>query len=99
MNWAANDCYNSDYRKVDCAAPSALWETCMPFGSFKTLAEAIRGLQVTELREDFVEPLSVPVSDYFRSELELTLSTHDVECSESAVCENLLYPILREALK
>lgn len=71
----------------------------MPFGSFKTLAEAIRALQVTEVREEFVMPLALPVSEYFRAELEVTLTHFDVDCSEWAVCENLLYPVLREVVK
>lgn len=71
----------------------------MPFGSYKTLADAIRGLQVMETNEEFVVPSPVPVADYFRTELHYTLETFDVDCSEAAVCENLIYPVVREVLK
>jgi hypothetical protein len=68
----------------------------MAFGDYKTLGEAIRALQVTEIAEEFVEPVSIPVNDYFRSKLDGRLSSHSVICSEWAVCENLLFPVLDE---
>ncbi len=71
----------------------------MPFGNYKTLGEALGALQIRETTEAFVEPTPVALSDYFRSELEITLRDFDVSCSEFAVCENLLFPVLREAIK
>jgi hypothetical protein len=71
----------------------------MPFGSYQTLAEALQALQITETQTAFLEPKPVAVSDYFRSELERTLAEFDVNCSEAAICESLLFPLLREAIK
>jgi hypothetical protein len=71
----------------------------MPFGNYKTLGEAIRVLQVTEVIGKFVEPIRLPVTDYFRSRLETRLASHSVICSEWAVCENLLFPILDEVVQ
>jgi hypothetical protein len=71
----------------------------MPFGTYKTLGAALKALQITETRLAFLEPKPVAVSDYFRSELEITLRDFYVNCSEVAVCENLLFPLLREAYK
>lgn len=71
----------------------------MPFGTYKTLGEALQALQITEMRTTFLQPKPVAVGDYFRSELDLTLRDFDVSCSEAAICESLLFPILREALK
>lgn len=68
----------------------------MPFGNYKTLGEAIRNLQVTELREEFVQLHPVPVSDAFRLWLDQSLTDYPLSCSEWAVCENLIYPVLRE---
>lgn len=70
----------------------------MPFGNYKTLGEAIRALQVTETVEPFVKPVSLPVNDYFRSRLEARLTSHSVNCSEWAICENLLFPLLDEVV-
>ncbi len=71
----------------------------MPFGTYKTLGAALQALQITETQRAFIEPKQVAVSDFFRSELELTLRDFDVSCSEAAICESLLFPLLREALK
>lgn len=68
----------------------------MPFADYKTLGEAISALQVTERREDFVQLQAATVSDYFRTWLAQTLTDYPVSCSEWAVCENLIYPVLRE---
>ena len=71
----------------------------MPFNDYRTLGEALAALQVAEHAEAFVRPQAVAVNDYFRSELDLSLREFDVTCSEAAICENLLYPVLREAIK
>jgi hypothetical protein len=68
----------------------------MPFGAYKTLGEALRALQVSSVEEDFIEPLAFSVSDYFRTSLKSRLANCPVNCSESAVCEALLYPVLWE---
>jgi hypothetical protein len=71
----------------------------MPFGDYKTLGEAIRALQVTEIREPFVEPVPLPVHEYFRARLQERMTSHSVTCSEWAVCENLLFPVLDEVAR
>jgi hypothetical protein len=71
----------------------------MPFGAFKTLGEALRAFQVTETEEDFVILQPLPVSDYFRADLSMKLKVFDVECSEAAVCEYLISPVLTETVK
>ncbi len=68
----------------------------MPFGTFKALGEAIRNLQVTEVREDFVQLHPVPVSDALRAWLDESLAEHPLSSSEWAVCESLIFPVLRE---
>lgn len=68
----------------------------MPFGDYKSLGEALKALQVTEARESFVHPRQFPVPDYFRSWLDRTLADTPVSCSEWAVCENLIHPVIRE---
>src|SRR5947207_2167480 len=68
----------------------------MPFGESKTLGEAIRAVQVTEAREEFVQPIPLQVHDYFRSKLHVRMADWPVECSEWAVCENLIFPVLDE---
>jgi hypothetical protein len=71
----------------------------MPFGAYQSLGEAIRALQVTNVRETFIEPMPFPVNEYFRSRLEARLANNPVSCSEWAVCENLIYPVLDEVVQ
>src|SRR6266404_6134808 len=68
----------------------------MPFGDYKTLGDAIRAFQVTEKLEEFVQPVPLAVNDNFRSKLAIRLANSPVDCSEWAVCENLIYPVLDE---
>jgi hypothetical protein len=68
----------------------------MPFGDFKTLGDAIRHLHVTEVREDFVQLHPVPVSDFLRVWLEESQTQYPLSASEWAVCESLIFPVLRE---
>jgi hypothetical protein len=71
----------------------------MPFGNYRSLADALVALQVTEIEEAFLEPKPVPVSDTFRSELDFLLRHFDATGSEAAICESLLFPVLWESLK
>jgi hypothetical protein len=68
----------------------------MPFGDYKTLGEAIRVFQVTETLEELIQPVPLAVNDNFRSRLTIRLANSPVDCSEWAVCENLIYPVLDE---
>ena len=50
-------------------------------------------------RETFIKPLPISFNDYFRSELAFTLSEVPFDGTESAACETLIYPLLREVWK
>lgn len=71
----------------------------MAFGSYKALGEAMAALQVTGVREEFVQPKPFAVRDSFRTDLQASLDECPVDCSEWAVCENLIYPVLREVAR
>jgi hypothetical protein len=71
----------------------------MAFGPYQTVGDAIRALEVTAVTEPFVQPISLHPDDYFRHMLSDILANVPVSCSESAVCEHLICPVLREALK
>lgn len=71
----------------------------MPFGSYRTLGEALRTLQITAMTEEYFQPLPLAVRDAFQAELAERLEDCPVSCSEWAVCENLIYPVLSEAAK
>jgi hypothetical protein len=71
----------------------------MPFGSYKTISAAIREFQLTYTEANFVQELPFVVSDYFRADLELMMREGVVDNSEFAICENLIYPVLKEVWK
>ena len=71
----------------------------MAFGSYQTVGEAIRAFEVTAITEPFIQPTSLPVREHFRRDLDARLSNTPVTCSEWAVCENLINPVLQEVLQ
>ena len=71
----------------------------MSFSSYKSLSAVIREFQITYTESDFVETLPVTISDYFREDLQVVMRDGVVDNSEFAICENLIYPLLKEVWK
>jgi hypothetical protein len=71
----------------------------MPFGNYRSLADALVALQVSEVEESFIDASPVSVSDTFRSGMDFLLRHFDTTGSEAAICESLLFPVLWESLK
>ena len=71
----------------------------MAFGSYKTIGAVVKEFQITYTESNFVEPLPFMVSDYFREDLQLMMREGVVDNSEFAICENLIYPLLKEVWK
>jgi hypothetical protein len=71
----------------------------MTFGSYKTIGAVVKEFQITYTESDFVKPLPFMVSDYFREDLQLMMREGVVDNSEFAICENLIYPLLKEVWK
>ena len=71
----------------------------MSFSGFKSLSETLRELEVIYTEANFIEEVPFVVSDYFRQDLQLMMDDAVVDNSEYAICENLIYPILKEVWK
>jgi hypothetical protein len=71
----------------------------MAFGSFRTIGAVIKEFQINYREADFVESIPFMVSDYFREDLQLMMREGVVDNSEFAICENLIYPLLKEVWK
>ncbi|MCU0570075.1 MAG: hypothetical protein MUF49_26315 [Oculatellaceae cyanobacterium Prado106] len=71
----------------------------MAFSSYKTLGEAVKAFQITYTEADFITGVPFPISDYFRQDLQLMMREGVVDNSEFAICENLIFPILKEVWK
>jgi hypothetical protein len=68
----------------------------MPFSEFKTLDAVVQKFQVRYTEANFINPLTFQISDYFQEDLALMMREGVIDNSEFAICENLIYPILKE---
>ncbi|BAY83096.1 hypothetical protein NIES267_25820 [Calothrix parasitica NIES-267] len=71
----------------------------MAFSNFKTIGEVLKEYQVTYTEANFMGKAEFLVSDYFREDLETVMREGVVNNSEFAICENLIYPVLKEVWK
>jgi hypothetical protein len=71
----------------------------MSFSSFKSLSDTLKEFQITYTEAAFIEELPFDIPDYFRQDLKLMMEEGVVDNSEFAICENLIYPVLKEVWK
>jgi hypothetical protein len=71
----------------------------MPFSAYKTVSSVLKEFQITYTESNFIVETEFHVSDYFREDLEFTMREGVVDNSEFAICENLIYPVLKEVWK
>ncbi|MEA5598661.1 hypothetical protein [Rivularia sp. UHCC 0363] len=71
----------------------------MAFSNYKSISAVIRKFQIKYLQENFMLEVDFPVKDSFREELDLLFTDGVVDNSEDAICENLIYPVLKEVWK
>ncbi|MFN6519176.1 MAG: hypothetical protein RMY29_032435 [Nostoc sp. CreGUA01] len=71
----------------------------MAFSSFKTIGEVLKAFQVTYTEANFISEIAFSIPDYFREDLELMMRDAVVDNSEFAICENLIYPVIKEVWK
>jgi hypothetical protein len=74
-------------------------EVKMAFSNFKTIGNVLKEYQVTFCEANFVTEIPFDIPDYFRDDLEIVMREGVVNNSEFAICENLIYPILKEIWK
>ncbi len=71
----------------------------MAFSSYKTISEVLKEFQVTYTEFNFMGSTEFQIPDYFRDDLEFVMQEGVVYNSEFAICENLIYPVLKEVWK
>jgi hypothetical protein len=71
----------------------------MPFTNYKTLSEVVQTFQLSYHEQNFIQPQPIIIEDHFYQELKFNLTELVVDSSEYALCENIIYPILREIWK
>ncbi|QYX33993.1 hypothetical protein [Sphaerospermopsis torques-reginae] len=71
----------------------------MAFSNYKTIGEVLKTFQVTYTEAHFISEIAFNISNYFREDLELMMRDAVVDNSEFAICENLIYPVIKEVWK
>lgn len=71
----------------------------MGFSNYKDIGEVLQEFQVTYTAANFMGATDFSIPDYFRKDLEFMMREAVVDNSEFAVCENLIYPVLKEVWK
>jgi hypothetical protein len=73
--------------------------TIMSFNNYKSLGETVKEFQITYAEAHFVQEVTFAVADYFRQDFTWTIEEGAVDNSALAICQNLIYPILKEVWK
>ncbi|MBW4508222.1 MAG: hypothetical protein KME64_17160 [Scytonematopsis contorta HA4267-MV1] len=71
----------------------------MAYSNYKTIGAVQKEFQITYNETNFIAEAPFNISDYFRSDLEIVMREGVVDSSEFAICENLIYPVLKEVWK
>ncbi|EDX71266.1 hypothetical protein MC7420_3381 [Coleofasciculus chthonoplastes PCC 7420] len=71
----------------------------MPFSRYKSIGVVAKAFQIKYIRDNFITEIEFDVSDSFRNELELILNEGVFDNSDMAICETIIYPILKEVWK
>ena len=71
----------------------------MPFSNYSNIEQVLREFEIIYQEADFIQPTPFHLSDYSREDLHTVMREGVVDCSEYAICENLIYPVLKEVWK
>lgn len=71
----------------------------MAFSNYKTIGEVLKAFQVTYTEANFIEEIQFDISNYFREDLELMMRDAVIDNSELAICQTLIYPVIKEVWK
>ncbi|MEA5501410.1 hypothetical protein VB834_06270 [Limnoraphis robusta Tam1] len=68
----------------------------MSFDSYKNISEVLQEFQITAIEAEFIIESKIEVRSVFQEDLEFCLREFSFEESEYAVCEMIIFPILKE---
>jgi len=71
----------------------------MPFSSYKSISTVAKEFQIKYLRNNFIVEIDFTISETFRQDLDLIFNEGVFDNSEIAICENIIYPVLKEVWK
>lgn len=71
----------------------------MAFSNYKDIGTVLKEFQITYTEANFMGEVEFLISDYFREDLQTVMQDGVPSASEFSICENLIYPILKEVWK
>ena len=71
----------------------------MAFSNYKDIGSVLKEFQITYTEANFMGEIEFSISDYFREDLQTVMQDGVPSASEFSICENLIYPILKEVWK
>ncbi len=71
----------------------------MSFSNYKKISTVLKEFKVTYSEDNFIEELAFSIPESFRDDLRFVMREGVVDNSEYAICENLIYPVLKEVWK
>lgn len=71
----------------------------MAFSNYKSISAVIKKFQIKYVQSNFMLEVDFPVPQSFKEELDLLFIDGVIDNSEDAICENLIYPVLKEVWK
>jgi hypothetical protein len=71
----------------------------MAFSNYKSISAVIQKFQIKYTQSNFMQGINFPVKDSFKEELDLLFTDGVIDNSENAICENFIYPVLKEVWK
>jgi hypothetical protein len=71
----------------------------MPFNQYKSIGEVVKEFGIAYTEADFIAELPIELHEYFKADLSMVLAEGIVNNSEAAICESLIYPVLKEVWK
>jgi hypothetical protein len=71
----------------------------MAFKSYTDISQVMEEFKIRYQENDFIQPSDFSISQNFLDEFEFSLKHINVRGSEFAICENIIYPIIKEVYK
>ena len=71
----------------------------MAFSNYKSISAVIKKFQIKYVQSNFMLEVEFPAKESFQEELDLLFTDGVIDNSEDAICENLIYPVLKEVWK
>lgn len=68
----------------------------MSFDSYKNIGEVLKEYNITSTENNFIVETTINIRDFFKEDLEFSQREFTFEDSEYAICEAVIFPILKE---